>query len=445
MAKPKPKRPAPPRRGWGSGGLWRPVALGGGLPLAGAAYVGVDYLRHLSPVWHGRLRPALWAALALATAARAPFYRRWDAEVRAAPRFFATIAFMLAALLCEAISVRFVSTVLGLRWHRSTAPLPDTGQWMLLALSGKLPQTVVDLLKARIITLHHYLMLFIMLAFSALFDCIKGPGLGIGSRYMFTMAVGRLLRTITFIATILPSARPWCAHSRYQIPDHPHPWAQKYYAPYASDPNMIWRVMKEDTPYATLQDYPDEYKPDWGLMSFLVDLLRPSSGEGPSWYHLLRKSSGGCNDLIYSGHMFVAVLTAMAWAEAYGGWSSVVIWFLVIHSAQREVRERHHYSVDCIVAIYIGVLLWRMTGFLWSAMETNRSRRLAKLDEVQKRLFQAAKDSDVLEIRSLLNEVELAGQENKGFSQRIIFSFAAAVIVFTVLFVLLAFTLTNDG
>jgi len=120
---------------------------------------------------------------------------------------------------------------------------------MLLALSGKLPQTVVDLLKARIITLHHYLMLFIMLAFSALFDCIKGPGLGIGSRYMFTMAVGRLLRTITFLATILPSARPWCAEARYQIPDHPHPWAQKYYAPYASDPNMIWRVMKEDTPY----------------------------------------------------------------------------------------------------------------------------------------------------------------------------------------------------
>ena len=122
-----------------------------------------------------------------------------------------------------------------------------------------------------------------------------------------------------------------------------------------------------------------------------------------------------------------------------------MIWFLVIHSAQREVRERHHYSVDCIVAIYIGILLWRMTGSLWSAMETNRSRRLSKLDEVQKRLFRAAKDSDVFEIRNLLNEVELAGQEKKGFSQRFIFSFAAAVIVFTVLFVLLAFTLTNDG
>ena len=133
--------------------------------------------------------------------------------------------------------------------NRSTAPLPDTGQWILLALNEKLPQTVVDLLRARIIALHHYLMLFIMLGFSALFDCIKGPGLGIGSRYMFTMAVGRLLRTITFLATILPSARPWCAEARYQIPDYPHPWAQKYYVPYASDRMMIWRVMKQDMPY----------------------------------------------------------------------------------------------------------------------------------------------------------------------------------------------------
>lgn len=89
--------------------------------------------------------------------------------------------------------------------------------------------------------------------------------------------------------------------------------------------------------------------------------------------------------------------------------------------------------------------MWRMTRFLWSARETNRSRRIAKLDEVQNRLFRAAKDSDILEIRSLLNAVELAGQEKKGFSQRIIFSFAAAIIVFILLFILLAFTLTNDG
>jgi hypothetical protein len=62
-----------------------------------------------------------------------------------------------------------------------------------------------------------------------------------------------------------------------------------------------------------VQASPDEYRPDWGRMSFLVDILRPTPGEGPSWYHLLKKASGGCNDLMYSGHMLVAVLTAMAW------------------------------------------------------------------------------------------------------------------------------------
>jgi hypothetical protein len=133
--------------------------------------------------------------------------------------------------------------------NRSAAPLPDTGQWLLLALNEKLPKSVVDLLRAHIITLHHYLMLFIMLGFSVLFDCIKAPGLGIATRYMFTMAIGRLLRTITFIATILPSARPWCAVARYQIPEHPHPWAQKYYVPYASDSSAIRRVITNDMAY----------------------------------------------------------------------------------------------------------------------------------------------------------------------------------------------------
>ncbi|KAG8070963.1 hypothetical protein GUJ93_ZPchr0006g41272 [Zizania palustris] len=313
MPKPKTKGPTLPRR---PAARRRSLAVGG-LGLAAAAYVGVDYLRHLRPSWHGRLQPALWAALALATAARAPFYRRWDAELRAAPRFLAAMAFMLSAFLCEAISVRFVSTVLGLQWHRSTAPLPDTGQWVLLALNEKFPQIVVDLLRAHIITLHHYLMLFIMLGFSALFDCIKGPGLGIAARYMFTMAVGRLLRTITFLATILPSARPWCAEARYQMPDYPHSWAQKYYAPYASDPDAIRRVIQEDIPYAFVEEYPAEYRPNWGHMSFLVDILRPTAGEESSWYHFLKKASGGCSDLMYSGHMLVAVLTAMAWTVCY--------------------------------------------------------------------------------------------------------------------------------
>ena len=122
-----------------------------------------------------------------------------------------------------------------------------------------------------------------------------------------------------------------------------------------------------------------------------------------------------------------------------------MIWLLVLHSAQREIRERHHYSVDCVVAIYVGVLLWRMTGFIWSARDASRARRLAKLEEVQSRLIHAAKDSDIDEIRGLLKEVELVGQERQGFSQRAILAFAAVTIMFTLSCVLLAFTMTSDG
>lgn len=48
-------------------------------------------------------------------------------------------------------------------------------------------------------------------------------------------------------------------------------------------------------------------------MSFLINFLRPTPSEGSTWYNLLKKAEGGCNDLVYSGHMLVATLTAMAW------------------------------------------------------------------------------------------------------------------------------------
>jgi hypothetical protein len=103
------KRPMPPR----GGGRRRSFA------------VGVDYLRHLSPAWHGSLRPTLWAALALATAVRSPFYDRWDVELRAAPRFLAALAFMLAVFLCEAIFVRFV------RLHHARPPVAPVGSFSI--------------------------------------------------------------------------------------------------------------------------------------------------------------------------------------------------------------------------------------------------------------------------------------------------------------------------
>lgn len=427
---------------WG----FSPPKITCGLGLAAISYVAVDYLRHLSPAWHERLQPALWSILALIAISRVPFYKHWSSEFRAAIPFVASMLFMLTCLLFEALSVRFVTAVLGLDWHSDTSPLPDTGQWLLLSLNEKLPETLVEILRARIIGLHHFLMLFMMLAFSVLFDSVEAPGLGLGARYMFTMAIGRLLRAITFVSTILPSARPWCAAARFRVPPYPHHWAQKYYVPYASDANAIRQIINQDIAYADTGEYLGDYQPDWGSMNFLINFLRPTPAEGASWYSLLKKAGGGCNDLLYSGHMLVAVLTAMAWTEAYGGCSSAFIWLLVMHSAQREIRERHHYTVDCVVAIYVGILLWKMTGFIWPAKDSMRSRRLAKLERIQGRLIQAAKDSDMDEVRELLKEVELGTQEsqNKGHSKHL-WLFSCATIFSALTIVLLAFTWTSDG
>ncbi|KAI9078637.1 hypothetical protein K1719_039386 [Acacia pycnantha] len=421
-----------------------PAVRSGGLGIAAMCYITIDYLRHISPTWHSRLQPALWFLLALIAISRIPFYKHWSAEFRAAIPFLASMVFMLSAFLVEIISVRSVTAVLGLDWHRNTPPLPDTGQWLLLALNEKLPQLVVDILRARIVGLHHYLMLFMMLAFSVLFDSVKAPGFGLGARYMFTMAIGRLLRVITFTSTIVPSARPWCATMKYRFPAYPHMWAQKYYVPYASDHYAISQLIKRDLAYADIGNPTVDYQPDWGRMNFLIDFLRPTASEGPKWYHLLKKAEGGCNDLIYSGHMLVAVLTAMAWTEAYGGVSSAFIWLLVLHSAQREVRERHHYSVDCIVAIYVGILLWKMTGFIWSK---RANAKLSKLEKIQGKLIQAAKDSDMDEVRDLLKDIGSSSEENKNLSSKEQYPlwFTCSTMLFALVIVVLAFVLTSDG
>ncbi|XP_008652644.2 uncharacterized protein [Zea mays] len=159
--------------------------------------------------------------------------------------------------------------VLGSKHMRTVTPLPDTGQWLLLSLIEKLPQSVVDLLRAHVINLHHYLMLFSLLGFSVLFDCIKAP-----------------------------------------------------------DSNAICRGITQDMTYAAVQAYTDAYKPDWERINFIVDILRSTPGEGPSWYHLLKKVSGGCNDLKNNEHMLVVVLTKQQ-AIKTGDNFQIVEYFLV--------------------------------------------------------------------------------------------------------------------
>lgn len=98
--------------------MWWPSARSGGLGMAAMAYVAVDYLRHLSPTWHDRLQPALWILLALVAVSRVPFYKHWSSELGSALPFVGSMLFMLSTLFIESLSVRSVTAVLGLDWHR---------------------------------------------------------------------------------------------------------------------------------------------------------------------------------------------------------------------------------------------------------------------------------------------------------------------------------------
>ncbi|XP_073395253.1 protein PHLOEM UNLOADING MODULATOR isoform X2 [Physcomitrium patens] len=302
---------------------------------------------------------------------------------------------------------------------RNTAPLPDSGQWTVLFSNEKLPKVIVALLREPIIGLHHYLMLFLLLAFSVLYGCVKAPGMALGARYMFTMACGRLIRVSTFTATILPSARPWCAQARFTIANHPHPWAQKYYVPYSKDPRMVQQIISRDEAFASLENYPAEYVPNWGSLQFLVNILRPrdpaKTGQtGYDWFNTFKNSAaGGCNDLMFSGHVFVAVLTAMAWQEAYPGWTSTLIWLLVVHTAQREIRERHHYSVDVVTGVYFGIFLWNTTGWIWASRDQQKELKLKLLAAVEDDIQKAAKDGNLEKITYMLNKVSTANKDNE--------------------------------
>lgn len=122
-----------------------------------------------------------------------------------------------------------------------------------------------------------------------------------------------------------------------------------------------------------------------------------------------------------------------------------MIWLFVAHSAQREIRERHHYTVDCIVAIYVGILLWKMTGFIWSA---ERKTKQTKLEKIQNSLIHAAKDGDMETVRRLVEEIEVSSRVEKQsnvISNRTMTVFACATVITTLTIVILALTLTSDG
>ncbi|CAI5507883.1 unnamed protein product [Closterium sp. Naga37s-1] len=428
------------------------------LGTIGLAYVLIEFVctrtDWLPPRIAAKFPLALWAFLGIVGVVQSQRYRHFADEFRNVPKFLACLGFMLLAFVVEVIAVQFVTVVLGLDWHKTVTSLPDTGQWIFLGLNNHLPAPLTAILRAPIVEMHDFIMLFMLLAFSVLVGAIPGPGMALGSRYVFSIGLSRIFRVATFASTILPAPRPWCAESRFgdTCPRHPHPWAAKYLTPYSDNPDLLHQLISTDTAFAAspvvspkfcsvsartlgvleglvallppmdpaiLMSYPPEFRPDWGSLQFLVDFLRPmdarvhdgAAASSGAFSSFVVRPYGGCNDLAFSGHIVVAALTACAWQEAHRGWGSAMVWVLVMHAAQRDIRERSHYSVDVIIALYLAPLLWQITRFLWSRPAPPPSRKklmgLALADR-EAELVKAVKEGDLDRVKWT---VEMARRE----------------------------------
>lgn len=131
--------------------------------------------------------------------------------------------------------------------------------------------------------------------------------------------------------------------------------------------------------------------------------------------------------------------------EAYPGWTSIFIWALVAHSGQREIRERHHYSVDVAAGIYVGILMWHTTKWIWSSKDRLQELRVQQLAAAEDELQKAAKEGDVERIRSILSRASAAAGEEKSMAGTALLLSAGLTLFVTLGLGLLAFVLTSDG
>lgn len=134
---------------------------------------------------------------------------------------------------------------------------------------------------------------------------------GLVQRALLTLALVRILRTVSFTLTVLPSQQRDC-YRRHHFPVPP--------------PEDWW---------------------NWIMVG-----LSP-------------QAHGGCNDLIISGHACVTTVLACVSTSVAGHWVfSIALWLLLALDYCVEVYEGFHYSVDMWMGALLTSLLWRVVAFI---------------------------------------------------------------------------------
>ena len=130
-------------------------------------------------------------------------------------------------------------------------------------------------------------------------------------RGLLTMCFARLIRTISFSITVLPSQNTHCYFNHFPTPP------------------------------------PDALSREW----FLIGLIP--------------QSNGGCNDLIISGHATVTTtMTCIIISIVNKSKFSVALYMLLIFDYIIEIYEGFHYSVDMFLGFVVVNLIWITLQFI---------------------------------------------------------------------------------
>lgn len=289
----------------------------------------------LVPGW---VAGVLAAAGALELARKIVTFRRWGDEYPYVGRFCLWFSLMIAELLFENFMVWVVSAT-DVRKYENVPALQDNAALFFDALKERAPRLWAPLLEFRWAGTVHFLCAALVLAFSVAWDQVPYSGFGMMSRFFAATVVGRLVRVAAFCATVLPNPRPGCYARRFPPP-----------------PADAWGVVREG-------------------------------------FKQLR-GSGGCNDLVISGHgafwttaplMFASFYRTAAGGGGEGGGNGgngggsngggarfmsaavqVVLWVCLAQTALRDALEAFHYSVDMLLAVVVTAAAWGWTRRVYS-------------------------------------------------------------------------------
>ena len=208
--------------------------------------------------------------------------------------------------------------------------------------------------------------------------CRERSVFGIAARTCATIALARAIRVVSFMLTVVPNPKPGCYNRQFS-------------------------------------DAPRQYEDGWHLIEYGSSRIR---------------GTGGCNDLIFSGHGVIYMSGFLCLATHGISLGSFVVFLAVLHASCKEALDQTHYGVDMFLAIAVTALSWRECH----TVETWVTGNSSKDDEIGKGRGRGEEEEEEEE-KKRRGKFQLSKRARRGLSFCLPFLIIALVIAGATVFI----------